>query len=450
MRSKGVINVIELAIVIVTLFVSFSVFFPGTSYRNKWDDAYGMLKARDAVLALERTGKLHEYAFDSTKLGAFLNSLFAGSNVVVWHGVSGGIKEETRIACDCPADVVAWLNNWAGSTVLNERNISIAFCKASIDPADACFASSDALLVWKYKPLQPYDTTLTDYVSKGGGVIEVMNFTEVAQVNGDSVQQKIFNLTWISLEKDTANTCEFARAPRSTSDIIYEPYKYFHHIPITLKITSFGQAIAGCSYNPTGNGTLALKGVSYEFDTCGSTSAWFDTDGTGGRNTLVNERAAISIGSPSPNIMLNYVNSVSSISVSFNSSYVFENFLGYSEPPGTPNPHKIIHMEPADGNSDRVLARAVLSAQTKYPAVILNKYGSGRVAWTQEPGKNNYGDDEKALLMSLLLWAANKEPSTAGTDISSFRAGYMTSYINVKNYDMFEIYKLNVGIGYPV
>ena len=443
MRSKGIINVIELAIVIVTLFVSFSVFFPGTSYRNKWDDAYGMLKARDAVLALERTGKLHEYAFDSTKLGAFLNSLFAGSNVIVWHGVSGGIKEETRIACDCPADVVAWLNGWAGSTVLNERNISIVFCKASIDPADACFTSSDALLVWKYKPLQPYDTTLTDYVSKGGGVIEVMNFTEAAQVNGDSVQQKIFSLNWISLEQSTANKCEFARTPRSASDIIYEPYKYFHHIPITLKIASFGQAIAGCSYNPTGNGTLAFKGASYEFDTCSGSSAWFDTDGVDGRNTLVTERQNISIGGSE--IMLNYVNGVSSISVSFKPGYTFKNFLEYIVPP--PNPRKMIHMEPADGNSDRVLVRA---AQTKYPAVILNTYGSGRVAWMPEPGKNNYGDDEKALLMSLLLWAANKEPSTAGTDISSFRAGYMTSYINVKNYDMFEIYKLNVGIGYPV
>jgi hypothetical protein len=443
MRSKGIINVIELAIVIVTLFVSFSVFFPGTSYRNKWDDAYGMLKARDAVLALERTGKLHEYAFDSTKMGAFLNSLFAGSNVIVWHSVSGGIKEETRIACDCPADVVAWLNGWAGSTVLNERNISIVFCKASIDPADACFASSGALLVWKYKPLQPYDATLTDYVSKGGGIIEVMNFTAAAQVNNDSVQQKIFSLNWVSLEKDTGNTCEFARAPRSTSDIIYEPYKYFHHIPITLKISNFSQPIDGCQYN--GNGTIVLKSISYEFDTCNASSALFDTNGIGGWDTNVTKRQTISINGSK--IMLNYVNSVSSISVSFNSSYasyVFENFLGYGSGSRT-----IADIEPADSNQDRVLVAAV-AGTTYYPAVILNTYGSGRVAWTQEPGAANYGDDEKALLMSLLLWAANKEPSTADTGISSFRAGYMTSYINVKNYDMFEIYKLNIGIGYPV
>jgi hypothetical protein len=56
-----------------------------------------------------------------------------------------------------------------------------------------------------------------------------------------------------------------------------------------------------------------LKSIPYEFDTCSGSSAWFDTDGTGGRNTLVDERAPVSVGSPSPNIMLNYVNSTAAL-----------------------------------------------------------------------------------------------------------------------------------------
>ncbi|MFH1623116.1 MAG: hypothetical protein ABIA12_01195 [Candidatus Aenigmatarchaeota archaeon] len=446
-KAKGVVNVIELMIVVVTLFVSFSIFFPGNIYRNKWDDAYGMLKARDAMLALERSGHLHEYAFSGTQMDGFLESLFSGSNVIVWHSVSGGIKEETRIACDCPAETVAWLNNWAGSTVLNNRDVAITFCQASINPSEPCFANSDALLVWKYKPLQPYESALADYVSMGGGVVEVMNFTEEAQVDGDSVQTGMFGLDWIDLVKDDASTCEFSRTPRSASDIIYEPYKYFHHVPITITIAAYGQTIAGCSYNPTGNVTLVLKSNPYEFDTCGPSSVLFDTH-------LFAERDTILVGGS--DIMLNYVNSVSSVSVSFKAGYVFEDFLGYIAPPGTPDPpgkaigiNRIVHIEPADGNADRVLVRAV-AGPTKYPAVILNTYGSGRTAWMPEPGKNGYGHDEKALLASLLLWSANKETSSVSSAMSSFRAGYMASYINVKNYDMFEIYKLNVGIGYPV
>jgi hypothetical protein len=460
MRSKGIINVIELVIVMMTLFVSFTIFFPGNTYRNRWDDAYGTLKARDAVLALERTGHLHEYAFSGAQLDAFLSSLFSGSSVVTWHSVSGGIKAETSVACDCPAGVVAWLNGWAGSTTLNNREVRMSFCQASIDPADACFAGSDALLVWKYKPLQPYEATLTDYVSKGGGVVELMNFTEAAQLSGDSVQRNIFNLTWVEIVKDDADTCVFARAPRGASDIIYEPYKYFHHVPITLKAASYGQAIAGCAYNPPGNGTLVLRGHAYEFDTCSASSAWFDTDGTGGRNTLFIEHSASTDGAMNiagSDMVLNYVSSVSSLSVSFKPGYTFEDFLGYVAPPGTPDPpgkaigiNRIVHIEPSDGNSDRILVRAVLTPQKKYPAVIINTYGSGRVAWMQEPGATNYGDDEKALLASLLLWAANREPASAAAAQADFRSGYTVSYLNVQNYDMFEIYKLNLGVGYPV
>lgn len=440
--SKGVINVIELVIALFALFVSFDMFFPGTAYRNKWEDAYGTLMTRDALVTLDRTGKLNEYAYNSGEMSTYLDNIFAGTNVVSWYGVSGGIKDQTKIACNCTPDVVSWLNSWAGGTVLNNRNVSISFCQASIDPTDACFANSDALLVWRYSALQPYSATLTSYVSQGGGVVEAMNFTSALQVDGDSVQQGIFGLDWVGSYQDNADRCVFARTPRGADDIIYVPYKYFHHIPITLKITSFGQAIAGCAYNPPGNGTLVLRSVKYEFDTCSASTAWFDTNGVGGWDTLVNEREAISIGSPIPNIMMNYVNSVSSISVSFNSSYVFEDFLGYGSGSRT-----IVDIEPLDSNQDRVLVSAVAGA-TYYPAVILNTYGSGRVAWMQEPGAANYGDDEKALMLSLLLWASNKE--TTSPAAANFQSGYTSSYINVQNYDMFEMYKVNIGVGYPV
>ena len=453
-KPKGIVNVIELILVVVTLFVSFTIFFPGNIYRNKWDDAYGTLRARDAMLALERSGHLHEYAFSSAQMDAFLQSLFSGSSVITWHSVAGGIKEETKVACDCPAGIVAWLNNWAGSTVLNSRDVKLTFCQASIDPADACFANSDALLVWKYKPLEQHEAVLSDYVSMGGGVVEVMNFTDESQVDGDSVQSAMFGLDWIDILKDEATACEFSRSPRDASDIIYAPHKYFHHVPLTIAISSYGQAITGCSYSPPGNGTLVLRGHAYEFDTCSVSTAWFDIDGVGGRNTLFAERATMSIGGS--DIMLNYVNGVSSISVSFKDGYVFQDFLGYIAPPGTPDPpgkaigiNRIVHIEPSDGDADRVLVKAV-AGTSRYPAVIVNTYGSGRVAWMPEPGPANYGHDEKQLLASLLLWAANKETVSATDALSEFRSGYMASYINVQNYDMFEIYKLNVGIGYPV
>ena len=444
---KGIINVIELSLVVITLFISFSVFFPGNSYKNRWDDAYGTLKARDVALTLERTGDLHAYAYDSVQMDAFLSKIFTGSNAVVWHSISGGITEKTMVACNCTIDQVAQLNGWAGKTMLNNRSISMEFCRANLVASDECLSNSDVLLVWgSIQPLSASSTVLSDYVSTGGGIVELKDFSQSSQVESDSVQKDVFGLKWISLTTGQPTSTVFARTPRSESDIIYQPYKYFHHIPITLDISKNGGAVPGCTYNPTGNGTLTLKGVSYEFDTCSpapAASAWIDTDGTGGGDTKVLERRTVSVGGT--NVMLNYVNGFNSISLSFQPGYQFGDILSF-----TSGSRVSPLIKPRDDNNDRVLLQAVFGSSATQPAAILGNYGSGKTAWLPEFGKDGLDDSEKSLVMSMLLWAANKESASPSAQIANVGTGYVASYINVRNYDMFEIYELNIGVGYPI
>ncbi|MCX6820774.1 MAG: hypothetical protein NT016_02400 [Candidatus Aenigmarchaeota archaeon] len=441
---KGIINVIELSLVVVTLFVSFSVFFPGNSYKDKWDDAYGTLKARDAALTLERTGNLHAYAYDSGQMDAFLTKLFTGSNAVVWHSISGGIAETTKVACNCTSIQVAQMNGWAGRTLLNKRNISMEFCRANLVASDECLANSDVLLIWgSVQPLGASSAALIDYVSKGGGIVELKDFSQSSQVESDSVQTGIFGLRWGSLTTGQPTRTEFSRTPRGESDIIYQPYKYFHHIPIMLNISKNGGAVTGCTYNPTGNGTLTLKGVSYEFDTCSPVSAWIDTDGTGGGDTMVSARQTVSVGGSS--LLMSYVNGFNSISLSFQPGYQFGDILSF-----TSGSRVSPLIQPRDGNNDRVLLQSVFASSATQPAAIIGSYGSGKTAWLPEFGKDSLDDSEKSLVMSMLLWAANKESASPSAQIANVGTGYVASYINVQNYDMFELYELNIGVGYPI
>jgi len=87
------------------------------------------------------------------------------------------------------------------------------------------------------------------------------------------------------------------------------------------------------------------------------------------------------------------------------------------------------------------------SPPREYPAVILNRFGETGVAWVASFSEDGVSDDEKLLLTSLLFWASNKRETS--TEVTNLRIGYMTSYVNVKNLDMFEAYKFSLGLGYP-
>jgi len=423
-KQKGVINVIELVIVLSLLLVSFNVFFPGQKYEDNWEDAYGIISSRDSLLVLERTGNLHSYAFDSDSMENFIDELFPNTNLIVWSEVTGGIKSEVKIACD-DQSVASEMNDWANGLRLNERNITVTFCYTDMTSTDSCLLTSDSMLIWGYKDLSDYEDVLTDYVSEGNGIVEVMDIEAL-----DDVQTSIFGLNFIGSINVVGNPTSFSRTPLDPSDPIYGPRKYFYGIPMPLDARD-NCDFDGC-VNPKNEGYLEFGGTSYGFCVCDD-GVWFDVDGGSDYTDSVTEQSTINIGGYT--FYLNYINSESKISVSFRPDYDFENI------------NLKTSLQPDDGSNDRVIIDTV--SGTTYPVIILNEVGSSRLVWSApfEDGISNYEDDDKSMLLSLLLWSINKESS--GEELLDMRVGYRTTYIKTFNRDMFEIYSFNLGVGYP-
>jgi hypothetical protein len=96
--------------------------------------------------------------------------------------------------------------------------------------------------------------------------------------------------------------------------------------------------------------------------------------------------------------------------------------------------------------SDNDASRIFVKANDGSPCVIFNDKKVAKVAWIAGP-VDPYNSNHTKLLASVLLSASNKR--AIGILSPNLQVGYMTSYINVKNNDMFEIYRFNLGLGHP-
>ena len=108
-------------------------------------------------------------------------------------------------------------------------------------------------------------------------------------------------------------------------------------------------------------------------------------------------------------------------------------------------------MYPIDQDKNKILlSNGNYSGTNKpVPVVIVNK-SVGKTAWVADFSRNGLGnikDDQKHLLITLILDVSSKkakEVTFGGVEI-----GRSTSYLDVVNYDMFEFYKINLGVGRP-
>jgi len=101
---------------------------------------------------------------------------------------------------------------------------------------------------------------------------------------------------------------------------------------------------------------------------------------------------------------------------------------------------------PSDDDSSKVLSKINKDGgqATRASCAIFN---GTRIAWISDFTETTYDTNHTKLLASLLLATSNKKE--ASSSIPIIRTGYLTSYINIKNADMFEVYKFDLGLGYP-
>lgn len=444
---KGQITIVELIFVLVALLIAFGIFFPRLTYENRWKEAYLMINSRDLILTMDRMNKLYEYSFDKNSLSIFIDSIIPTNrtNLVAWSEIEGTIFDRMIVACNCTINQINEMNFWFDGLKINGRNVKILFIQS---PLETIPEETNVLLIRGYKPLgssQPFN----NYIARGVGIVEMMDFKQERDVNGDNTQKEIFGLIWVDIDNMAADYMVFRNKPSDSSSINYVPYKYFYHIPFPLNGSSY-ESILGCDYQSSAKGKLTLGATNYSFWICSGSSVWFDTDANGAKDTLVNLEGNVTIGGYS--FALKYINDNQSIALSFRPEYTFPDILSSILVPGDPNPQgwawgtkRIADIEPIDNNMERVLIKAV-KAQNEYPAVILN--ASSRVVWLPDFAREGQAsDDGKMLLLSLLLWASKKQSTSIL--YTPLKSGYSSSYINVMNQDMFEVYRFNLGLAYP-
>jgi hypothetical protein len=423
---KAQITLIEMIVVLIALFVAFGVFFTSFGYKNKWKEANILLMSRDLILTINRIGKIYEYSFNQSGLSQFLNSLIK-ENLIPWSEVEGTITNRIVVACNCTEDEINKMYFWFNPLFLNNRKITLLFLKSNLEEIPP---ETNVLLIKGYKYLSTYSKIFNSYITRGIGIVELMDFDAPEKVNNDETQKKIFGLSWNGTEQGTADMI-FLK-PISAKNLTYIPYKYFYHVPLTLNIFS-EDSLPGCS--SYGKGNFKLNGTSYTFWICDATHVWFDTNADGVNDTLVSLGGNFNISKY--NFTLKYIYDNSSISVSFKTNYTFSNYFSYEQ---AGNKY-IANIIPIDGDEKRVLLKAVKGGKS-FPTVILN---FSRVAWMYDFGENP-SDEEKELLLSLLLWASSKKSVVLD---SPMKTGFSTSYINVENKDVFEVYKFSLGLSYP-
>lgn len=415
---KAQVPLVEMVTVLIAIFITFGILFPGFVYKDKWKEAKVMLLTRDLILTMDRTGFLYQFSFNKSTLRNFLERTVPEKNLIPWCEVEGTFPNQIMVACNCTEEEINKMNFWFNPLFLNKRRIYIIFFRSTLEEIPQ---ETDVILIKNYKNLANYNSILQKYISRGIGIVEMMNFNSQSEI--DIAQKQIFGINCTGSVGIT-NFMNFTK-PENSSVMVYTPYKNFYHVPIPLN-SSLSLTYPDCK----NEGNFVLNKTIYKFWICNDTYVWFDVDGNSTRDVIVRVGESFRIGKY--NFTLNYIHNSSIIAISFKNKpeYYFGNYL----PTGKCN------VLPNDGRMDRILVKGF--GQIFYPAVILN---SSRIAWMYDFG-DQPSDDEKTLLLSLILWASKKKFLVLSAPLQK---GISSSYINIKNDDIFEVYKFTLGLSYP-
>jgi len=240
-------------------------------------------------------GKLNDYSFNKIALSDFIDNTIPANktNLIAWSEVDGTIQSRVIVACNCTKDQIDRMNFWFSGLKVNDRSVNVLFVQTQLGNIPE---ETDVLLIRDYKSLDDFYSNFKNYVAKGVGIVEMMDFPGAGDViNSDRVQKEIFGLRWVETEKGAAQYVEFKRKPNNSTDITYVPYKYFYHVPLPLNKSST-ETLADCAYQPSAKGYLVLNQTQYAFWICSSNSVWFDTDANGVNDTLANLYQTVTIG----------------------------------------------------------------------------------------------------------------------------------------------------------
>ena len=436
---KGQISAIEMITSVIILFVAFTIFFPGLSFKSEWDNAYLMMTGRDVLLTMDRTNKLQQYSFNTTSMQNFVDKTFPRNDTIIWTSIDDTVKNKLVIACNCTDEQKSQLGYWLRNLKVNGHSINSFVCYTNLEEKiNPCFGYyPDVLVIWGYKDFsqEKYEKIMKDFLNNRNGVVEIADLPLA-----DSTQEHIFGISTSSDNFGSAALDNFQKPVNGTVST-YQAYKYFYHIPFPTKVDENTcsipvEGIPACSSTETQKGNLTFREKTVYLWICDRNTIYFDTN----NNNIADFRTTVrsSFNLTNYNFYLNYIEN-SSVMISFKEIYNFTDFKGSNK------------LYPSDQDINRILLSNGNYSGTDrpIPVVIINE-SIGKTAWVavfSRNGLNNVKDDHKQLLISLILDVSNKKAKEV--TFGGVEVGRSTSYLDVINYDMFEFYKINLGVGHP-
>lgn len=454
---KGFVSFIELVIAIIILIVAFTILFPPFQYYSKWGEALSLIKGRDLVYSLASSGKMYEYSFNSSFLDNFLIQVLNETNFIYHYSIENTIKPEIFIACNCTFDEINNLQKWLTGFEINRREVNFLIFYSNLDEINNPNKRSDLLLIFGNKTLDSFKDEIKKYLERGNGIILIAD-PSIEQVSpgGDNIYREIFGLGKASsqnaLELDFNN---FRKNPELVKEIIYYPWKYFYGVAIPLFLSPYFDEIPvenlpkpSCSNKANGTFQLWVCNIDNEMKPCAlnfwvcDSLLYIDTDWNKSADKIVSEGDNFQItniynSSEYLNFSLNYLR-MGKVGISIKPEYKIKNFI---------KDYPILYPIEGDSGINRILIQASNTTEDgkTISGVILNS-SVGKTAWIADFRKEGVGDDERLLLASLIFWVSNKK----GKELfPRMKIGYTTTYLNVENKDVYEVYSFELTLGYP-
>ncbi len=454
MNNKAFVSIIEMITVVALLIVAFNLLFPAFSYESRWNEALLSLRGRDVIATIDRLDSLYQYSFDSNSLEQFLDKAIptGATNLIHWSGTEGALKPVVTVACNCTQQQITSLISWIGRLRVNDRDVNLNIVPSSLEPI---YSASDALILWwdwdrvPQQKISQYKSNLEQYLKAGKGVVEIKEL----KGDLDEIQTDIFGIANCA-SLFGAPSCGFGSdnedsllKPDNAKRPIYLPYKYFHHMPISLQATGeepiryeddFKDNKCSDSEKVT-SGEFSIRGNSYPFWVCGGKSVYIDTNKNNKADTILDKDPSTVAGDKfaidGQNLLLSYIDGNARIGITFLQSYLFKDFLKGST-----------KVYPKDKDVFKIFLSKGNYSNSQFPIPLVILGGAvGKTAWMMDL-PNNVDDDHKMLLASLIHYAADKKYIGA---FGNFGFGHLTSYVNTKNVDMYEVYKFELGLGLP-
>ena len=440
--------------VLLVLFAAVAILFPSFQFKNRWNEAFLVLKSQDLIVTSDRLGILSNISFSAKELQSYLNIFIPASktNIVSFSQTQNTFKNQIILACNCTNDQIVNITDWFSNVKPNERPINFLVCFTYLEVVNPCLESSDALIIWGRQTdnllleNENYYKTLSNYINKGSGIIEIRDLTEEELNN--RVQKEIFGI------QPCIGSCNYSKTisdddiemPSVATDQIYQEYKLFYHIPITVKMEQretipLNTSLQTCSDSATKTGSLVFRESTFKSWICNRAVVYIDTNGDGVPDLNVSLTIQRNFKINELNFFLSYIEGNERFGITFKPNYMFKDFL-------------------TDGGSKTLPVgsqKQIFSAFGDYddmpgtldPVVIVNGTREIKTIWMPDFARDplKIGHDHESLLLSAIYAVSDKKASDVLTIQS--KVGYITSYVNVMNKDMFEPYIFNLGLGLP-